>query len=134
MTGGRGYAFINLLVIALSIGALIVAFVVPSGYVAEAEQSMSYHTRKARNAIMAGDMQSAESSIEELYAEFQQRQHSLKLICHHDDIDEMEKCITCCRDLAKLEQSDNLICELDELKQILEHIHSVEHPDIYEVF
>ena len=65
---------------------------------------------------------------------FQRRQDKLKLMCHHDNIDEMEKSINCCRDLVRMEQSDNLLCELNELSQILEHMESVENADIYEVF
>ena len=83
---------------------------------------------------MAGDMPEAENSIEQIYVEFQRKQHKLKLMCHHDNIDEMEKSLNCCRDLVKLEQSDNLICELNQLQQILEHMASVENADIYEVF
>ena len=55
-------------------------------------------------------------------------------MCHHDNIDEMEKSLNCCRDLVRLEQSDNLICELNQLQQVLEHMASVENADIYEVF
>lgn len=134
MTGGRAFATAGLVVTILSIVALAFAFILPGKYIGEVEQNMGYSLKQARDAIMAGDMVTAQNSIEDMHTEFQRRQNALKLMCHHDDIDEMEKCITCCRDLVLLEQSDNLICELDQLKKVLEHIDSVENPDVYELF
>ena len=73
------------------------------------------------------------STYEHLGITYQLRQDKLKLMCHHDSIDDMEESISCCLDLARMGQSDNLICELNRLKQILEHMESVENADIYEM-
>lgn len=134
MTKGKGRHMINTVAWIISMAALILAFIVPAGYIKKMAENMGFDIQQARDAVMAGDMMAAENSIEEIYLEFQRKQHNLKLMCHHDNIDEMEKSINCCRDLIRMEQSDNLICELNQLKQILEHMESVENADIYEVF
>lgn len=134
MTKGKGRHMINTVAWIISMAALILAFTVPAGYIKKMAENMGFDIQQARDAVMAGDMMAAENSIEEIYLEFQRKQHNLKLMCHHDNIDEMEKSINCCRDLIRMEQSDNLICELNQLKQILEHMESVENADIYEVF
>jgi len=134
MTKGRGYPVISVIAGLIAAAALVFFFTAPAKYIGKMEETMGYGIRQAKDAVMAGDMRSAENSIEEIYIEFQRRQDKLQLICHHDNIDEMEQSIKCCRDLVKLGQSDNLICELNELEQVLEHINSVENADIYEVF
>ena len=134
MTKGKGRHMINTVAWIISMAALILAFIVPAGYIKKMAENMGFDIQQARDAVMAGDMMAAENSIEEIYLEFQRKQHNLKLMCHHDNIDEMEKSINCCRDLIRMGQSDNLICELNQLKQILEHMESVENADIYEVF
>lgn len=134
MAKGKGRHMINTVAWIISMAALILAFIVPAGYIKKMAENMGFDIQQARDAVMAGDMMAAENSIEEIYLEFQRKQHNLKLMCHHDNIDEMEKSINCCRDLIRMEQSDNLICELNQLKQILEHMESVENADIYEVF
>lgn len=134
MTKGKGYSIISLLAGIVAVAVLILAFTLPAGYIEGVKETMAYDIQQAKDAVMAGDMLSAENSIEKIYVEFQRKQHNLKLMCHHDNIDEMEKSLNCCRDLVRLEQSDNLICELNQLQQVLEHMTSVENADIYEVF
>ena len=134
MTKGKGYPAISAVSAVLAIILLAFAFIAPARYIGEMEETMGFEIQRAKEAVMLGDMLAAENSIEEIYVEFQRRQHNLKLMCHHDNIDEMEKSINCCRDLIRMEQSDNLICELNQLQQILEHMESVENADIYEVF
>ena len=134
MTKGKGYSIISLLAGIVAVAVLILAFTLPAGYIEEVKETVGFEIQRAKDAVMAGDMLSAENSIEKIYVEFQRKQHNLKLMCHHDNIDEMEKSLNCCRDLVKLEQSDNLICELNQLQQVLEHMASVENADIYEVF
>ena len=134
MTKGKGYSIISIIAGIAAVAVLIFAFTVPAGYIGKVKEKMAFDIQRAKDAVMAGDMLSAENSIEQIYVEFQRKQHNLKLMCHHDNIDEMAKSINCCRDLVKLEQSDNLICELNQLQQILEHMASVENADIYEVF
>lgn len=134
MTKGKGYPIISAVAGIIAIAALIFAFTVPGKYISKVEETMGSSIQQAKDAVLAGNMDLAGNSIEEMHIEFQRCQHKLKLMCHHDNIDEMEKSINCCRDLVKLEQSDNLICELNQLQQILEHMASVENADIYEVF
>ncbi|MBQ3132352.1 MAG: DUF4363 family protein [Clostridia bacterium] len=134
MTRGKGYTIVSILSVIIAIGMLVFAFIAPARYIGEMKENMGFHVQRAKDAVMTGDMVTAEDGIEEIYLEFQRRQDKLKLMCHHDNIDEMEKSINCCRDLVRMEQSDNLICELNELSQILEHMESVENADIYEVF
>ena len=134
MTKGRGYPIISVISAIIAVVFLIFAFVAPARYIGEIKETVGVDIQRAKDAVMAGDMISAENSIEKIYVEFQRKQHNLKLMCHHDNIDEMEKSLNCCRDLVRLEQSDNLICELNQLQQVLEHMASVENADIYEVF
>ena len=134
MTKGRGYPIISVISAIIAVVFLIFAFVAPARYIGEIKETVGFEIQRAKDAVMAGDMPEAENSIEQIYVEFQRKQHKLKLMCHHDNIDEMEKSLNCCRDLVRLEQSDNLICELNQLQQILEHMASVENADIYEVF
>ncbi len=133
MTKGKGYPIISAVAGIIAVAALIFAFTVPARYIGEMAETMDFSIQQAKDAVMAGDMIAAESCIEEIYVEFMRRQDKLKLMCHHDNIDEMDKSIKCCLDLVKLEQSDNLICELNELSQVLEHMESVENADIYEM-
>ena len=133
MTKGKGYPVISAIAGIIAIAALIFAFTIPGRYIGEMAEIMGFSIQQARDAVMKEDMTAAESCIEEIYVEFLRRQDKLKLMCHHDNIDEMEKSIKCCRDLVKLQQSDNLICELNELSQVLKHMASVENPDIYEM-
>ena len=134
MTKGRGYPIISVISAITAVGFLIFAFVAPARSIGEIKETVGFDIQRAKDAVMAGDMLSAENSIEKIYVEFQRKQHNLKLMCHHDNIDEMEKSLNCCRDLVRLGQSDNLICELNQLQQVLEHMASVENADIYEVF
>ena len=134
MTKGKGYPIVSAISVAIAVGTLIFAFIAPGRYIGEMAENMRFYIQRAKDAVMREDMPGAENSIEEIYMEFQRKQNKLKLMCHHDNIDEMEKSINCCRDLAKLKQSDNLICELNQLQQIIEHMESVENADIYEVF
>ena len=134
MTKGKGHSVMSAAAGIIAVAVLIFAFTVPGRYIGEMKENMGFSIQKAKDAVMRGDMISAGNSIEEIYVEFQRKQHNLKLMCHHDNIDEMEKSINCCRDLIKLEQSDNLICELNQLQQVLEHMESVENADIYEMF
>lgn len=53
---------------------------------------------------------------------------------HHDDLDEMEKTLITCRDLVAMGQSDNLICEIDTILGILDHMDAVETITIAELF
>lgn len=134
MSKGRKYTIVSALSVIIAVGMLMFAFIAPARYIGKMKETMGFSIQQAKDAVMGEDMYTAENSIEEIYLEFQSKQHKLKLMCHHDNIDDMEKSINCCRDLIKLEQSDNLICELNQLQQILEHMESVENADIYEVF
>ncbi|MBR5291660.1 MAG: DUF4363 family protein [Clostridia bacterium] len=134
MSKGRKYTIVSALSVIIAVGMLMFAFIAPARYIGKMKETMGFSIQQAKDAVMGEDMYTAENSIEEIYLEFQRKQHKLKLMCHHDNIDDMEKSINCCRDLIKLEQSDNLICELNQLQQILEHMESVENADIYEVF
>lgn len=134
MTKGKGYSATRTAAGIAAAAVLVLSFTLPAKYIGEMSELMDIHIQQARDSVMRGDMNAAHSSMEAIHGEFLRRQRGLKLICHHDDIDEMRKCINCCRDLVKLEQSDNLICELNQLRQILEHMESVENSDIYELF
>lgn len=134
MSKGRKYTIVSALSVIIAVGMLMFSFIAPARYIGKMKETMGFSIQQAKDAVMGEDKYTAENSIEEIYLEFQRKQHKLKLMCHHDNIDDMEKSINCCRDLIKLEQSDNLICELNQLQQILEHMESVENADIYEVF
>jgi len=134
MSRGKGHSIVSIIAGTAALAALIFAFIVPARYIRQMEQSMGENIRQAKDAVMEGDMELAADRIEKIYAEFQLRQDKLKLMCHHDDIDEMEYSINCSRNLAMLGQSDNLICELNRIQQVLEHMAGVENADIYEMF
>ena len=134
MSRGKGHSIVSIIAGTAALAALLFAFIVPARYIRQIEQSMGENIRQAKDAVMEGDMEMAADRIEKIYAEFQLRQDKLKLMCHHDNIDEMAYSINCSRNLAMLGQSDNLICELNRLQQVLEHMAGVENADIYEMF
>ncbi len=134
MSRGKGHSIVSVIAGIAALAALLFAFIVPARYIRQMELSMGENIRQAKDAVMEGDMELAADRIEKIYAEFQLRQDKLKLMCHHDDIDEMAYSINCSRNLAMLVQSDNLICELNRLQQVLEHMADVENADIYEMF
>ncbi len=134
MSRGRSHSIVSVIAGAAAVAALIFTFVAPSRYMRQLERSMGENIQQAKDAVMMGDMEQAADFIEDIYAEVQLKQDKLKLISHHDNIDAIQCSINCSRDLVRLGQSDNLICELNQLQQVLEHMTDVENADIYEIF
>ena len=118
----------------LAAAMLLLAVILPSRYIGKVTQDLGFSLKQARNCVLQGDMAGAEQSIADMYSAFYGYLDKLKLIVHHDDIDGLEKGIKCSLDLVSMGQSDNLICELNELDRILSHIHALEHPEFFDVF
>lgn len=134
MTKGKSFSVVGCIASVIAAAVLIAVFILPGRYIRQVSENIQFSIQLAKDAIFTGDMDGAKNSIEDIYTEFSRKQDKLKLMFHHDNIDEIEKCISCCRDLAKLGQSDNLICELNQLRQILMHMESMEHADMYDIF
>lgn len=134
MTKGKGFSVISTIAAALALAALIFSFTVPSAYTKDTERMIGHSIERTKEALFAGNMDAVRESVEEIYVEFQRRKDKLMLISHDDNVEQMERAINCCRDLARLEQSDNLICELNSLYQITRHMMSMESTDMTELF
>ena len=81
-----------------------------------------------------GDMSTAAERLDAITREYNSRRDKIKMFFHHDDLDEMEKTLITCRDLVAMGQSDNLICEIDTILGILDHMDAVETITIAELF
>ena len=81
-----------------------------------------------------GDMATAAERLDAITREDNSRRDKIKMFFHHDDLDEMEKTLITCRDLVAMGQSDNLICEIDTILGILDHMDAVETITIAELF
>ena len=90
--------------------------------------------REAEQAAVLGDMATAAERLDAITREYNSRRDKIKMFFHHDDLDEMEKTLITCRDLVAMGQSDNLICEIDTILGILDHMDAVETITIAELF
>lgn len=91
-------------------------------------------THEAEQAAVLGDMATAAERLDAITREYNSRRDKIKMFFHHDDLDEMDKTLITCRDLVAMGQSDNLICEIDTILGILDHMDAVETITIAELF
>ena len=117
-----------------AVAALAALFVFPARYLDKMAGVISEEGEQARIAIMDGRQASAQVHILNMLREFEKRKESIMLFFHHEDVDEMERALNCARDLVALDESDNLICELNSIMQIAEHMRSVENAKLSDIF
>ena len=119
---------------ALAVALLAFLFTVPGNYLRDMTARLRTMTHEAEQAAVLGDMETAAERIEAIAREYRSRRDKIKMFFHHDDLDELDKTLVTCRDLVAMGQSDNLICEIDTILGILDHMDAVETITIAELF
>lgn len=118
----------------ISLLFLAAIFIFPAGYLAKMADYITAEGEQARLAIMDGEQQNAQAHIINMMSRFEEDKDTIKLFFHHEDIDEMERALISARDLAALDESDNLICELNCILQLADHMRSVENAGLSDLF
>lgn len=122
--------------VAAAITVLLLAFLftVPGHYLKNMTGRLRSMTRAAEKAAVSGDMETAAEQIAEMTREYNGCRDKLKLFFHHDDLGEMDRTLRTCRDLVLIGQNDNLICEINSILAILDHMDAVETLTVTELF
>lgn len=113
---------------------LAALFVFPARYLEKMADRITREAELARLTIMEEKQNYAREHILNMHSEFEKRKDIIKLFFHHEDVDEMERAMKTALDLSALEESDNLICELNSILQIAEHMRSVENAKLSDIF
>ena len=131
MTNKSGFPIAAAIAAAIAVAMLILLFTVPGNYLTDMTAKLRVMTHEAEQAAVLGDMATAAERLDAITREYNSRRDKIKMFFHHD---EMEKTLITCRDLVAMGQSDNLICEIDTILGILDHMDAVETITIAELF
>ena len=134
MTNKNGFPIATAIAAAIAVAMLIFLFTVPGNYLRDMTAKLRVMTHEAEQAAVLGDMATAAERLDAITREYNSRRDKIKMFFHHDDLDEMDKTLITCRDLVAMGQSDNLICEIDTILGILDHMDAVETITIAELF
>lgn len=134
MTRRTGFPLINTLVTALAVLFILFLLTVPRCFLFGVTQKLRSATHAARHAVLSNNLNAADEAISQMCVDFEEAQQPLKLFLNHEEVDALRASLYAARDLAMIDESGNLLTELQTILRILNYWEDSETFGIYNLF
>jgi len=134
MTKRTAFPTVSLIASILGIAIIIFLFTVPRNYLMSVTYKMRAAALNAYNAVLDGNFETTDKNISDMCEVLEQSEKTLKLFLNHEDVDELRASLHSAQALSLIEESGNLITELQDIIRILNYWDDSETLNIYNLF
>lgn len=134
MTRRTGFPLANSIITALAILLIVFLLTVPRHFLTGVTEKLRTAAWEAEYAVLQNDLTTADEAIARMCADFTQAEQPLKLFLNHEEVDELRTALCAARDLAVIDESGNLLTELQIILRIVDYWDDTETLSIYNLF
>lgn len=134
MTRRTGFPLANSIITALAILLILFLLTVPRHFLTGVTEKLRTAAWEAEYAVLQDDLTAADEAIARMCTDFAQAEQPLKLFLNHEEVDELRTALHAARDLTMIDESGNLLTELQIVLRIVDYWDDTETLSIYNLF
>ncbi len=134
MTKRSNFPLANVCITLVALGIVLFLFIVPRRYLIQVAGDLQAGVIEAQQAVLHGDLERVDMALNRMCARLGETEEPLKLFLNHEDVNELKSSLEAARNLARIDESGNLLTELQNVLRILDHLVASETLNLYNLF
>ena len=134
MTKRSNFPLANVCITLAALSIVLFLFIVPRRYLVQVAGDLQAGAIEAQQAVLQGDLARADMALNRMCTRLGDTEEPLKLFLNHEDLHELKASLEAARNLARIDESGNLLTELQNVLRILDHLVASETLNLYNLF